>query len=252
MEKKKIVILTGAGVSKESGIPTFRDSKESLWNNHKIDDVATIEAWGKNPSLVIDFYNERRKNLKEVEPNEAHIQIARLQEKFDVEIITQNVDDLHERAGSKNILHLHGELTKAKSSGTHSDIKDIGYEDIKMGDLCSDGHQMRPMVVWFGEMVPGLQSAADKVYDADIVMVVGTSFTVYPAASLMTYAKSDTPIYIVDPSEPPLKALSEREYSNGIASTGDRKYSHYRHPATIGMKMLVDRLMADDFVLLPI
>lgn len=239
---KRITILTGAGVSKESGIETFRDSKDSLWNNHKIEDVATIEAWHKNPELVLDFYNQRRKQLETVEPNDAHKLIAKLEEKFHVDIITQNIDNLHERAGSKNILHLHGELTKAKSSGSDSETKDIGYGDIKIGDICSQGFQLRPMVIWFGESVPGLQRAADLVYDADIVIVIGTSFTVYPAASLMTYAKSNTPIYIIDPSGPPLYSLKEAGYKNDISRTSDGKYTHYKYPATVGMKMLFDEL----------
>ncbi len=247
MLKKRIAVLTGAGVSKESGIETFRDSKESLWNNYKIEDVATIEAWNKNPELVLDFYNQRRRQLEGVNPNDAHKKIAELQEKFDVHIITQNIDNLHERAGSKKILHLHGELTKAKSSkpGKESNVVDIGYSDIKMGDLCQEGLQLRPMVVWFGEGVPYLQPAADLVYDADIVIVIGTSFTVYPAASLMTYAKSDTPIYIIDPGASPLYSLKVAGYRNNISKTSDGKYTHYKHPATIGMQMLFDELMAE-------
>lgn len=244
---KKIVVLTGAGVSKESGIETFRDSKDSLWNNYKIEDVATIEAWGKNPELVLDFYNQRRRQLGEVEPNEAHKLLAKLQEKYHIDIVTQNIDNLHERAGSKNILHLHGELTKAKSEKNSSHIVDIEYGDIKMGELCPEGHQMRPLVVWFGEAVPGLQKAADMIYDADILIIIGTSFTVYPAASLMTYAKILTPIYLVDPSEPPLKVLGDSEYVDGVGRTGSGKYTHYRHPATVGMKMLFDKLMAEEY-----
>jgi NAD-dependent deacetylase len=236
---KKIVVLTGAGVSKESGIQTFRDSKESLWNNYKIEDVATIDAWRKNRELVLDFYNQRRSQLKEVEPNEAHFSISRLQESFDVEIVTQNVDNLHERAGSNKVLHLHGELTKVKSSLDEKLVYDW-HDDCNIGDKCEKGSQLRPHIIWFGEDVPKLQEAADLVYDADIVIVVGTSFTVYPAASLMEYSKSDTQVYIVDPMERPLYGFIDSTYVDGVGTFG--RYTHYRMPATVGMKMLEDKL----------
>ena len=243
---KKIVVLTGAGVSKESGIQTFRDSKESLWNNYKIEDVASIDAWRKNRELVLDFYNQRRSQLKEVEPNEAHFSISRLQESFDVEVVTQNVDNLHKRAGSNKVLHLHGELTKVRSSQDETLIYDW-HEDCNIGDKCEKGSQLRPHIVWFGENVPKLQEAADIVYDADIVIVVGTSFTVYPAASLMTYAKSTTPIFIIDPSEiPPLAAFNNAVYNEGVSTF--EKYTHYKLPATIGMKMLEDKLKSELYV----
>jgi NAD-dependent deacetylase len=242
---KKIVVLTGAGVSKESGIQTFRDSKESLWNNYKIEDVATIDAWRKNRELVLDFYNQRRSQLKEVEPNEAHFSISRLQESFDVEIVTQNVDNLHERAGSNKVLHLHGELTKVKSSLDEKLVYDW-HNDCNIGDKCEKGSQLRPHIIWFGEDVPKLQEAADLVYDADIVIVVGTSFTVYPAASLMEYSKSDTQVYIVDPMERPLYGFIDSTYVDGVGTFG--RYTHYRMPATVGMKMLEDKLKSELYV----
>lgn len=242
---KKIVILTGAGVSKESGIQTFRDSSESLWNNYKIEDVATIDAWRKNRELVLDFYNQRRSQLKEVEPNEAHFSISRLQESFDVEVITQNVDNLHERSGSNKVLHLHGELTKVRSSLDEKLVYDW-YDDCNIGDKCEKGSQLRPHIVWFGEDVPKLSEAADLVYDADIVIVIGTSFTVYPAASLMEYSKGDTEIYIVDPMERPLYGFIDSTYVDGVGKFG--RYTHYKMPATIGMKMLEDKLKKELYV----
>jgi len=242
---KKIVVLTGAGVSKESGIETFRDSKESLWNNYKIEDVATINAWRKNRELVLDFYNQRRSQLKEVEPNEAHFSISRLQESFDVDVVTQNVDNLHERAGSNKVLHLHGELTKVRSSLDETLVYDW-HEDCNIGDKCEKGSQLRPHIVWFGEMVPKLSEAADLVYDADIVIVVGTSFTVYPAASLMEHSKGDTKIYIVDPMERPLYGFIDSTYVDGVGTFG--RFTHYRLPATVGMKMLEDKLKSELYV----
>ena len=238
-------MLTGAGVSKESGIETFRDSSESLWNNYKIEDVATIDAWKKNRELVLDFYNQRRSQLKEVEPNEAHFSISRLQEFFDVELITQNVDNLHERAGSNKVLHLHGELTKVRSSLDEKLVYDW-HDDCNIGDKCEKGSQLRPHIVWFGEDVPKLSEAADLVYDADIVIVVGTSFTVYPAASLMEYSKSDTQVYIVDPMERPLYGFIDSTYVDGVGTFG--RYTHYRMPATVGMKMLEDKLKSELYV----
>ena len=242
---KNIVVLSGAGVSQESGIQTFRDSSESLWYNYKIEDVATIDAWRKNRELVLDFYNQRRSQLKEVEPNEAHFSISRLQDSFDVEVITQNVDNLHERAGSNKVLHLHGELTKVRSSLDEKLVYDW-HNDCNIGDKCEKGSQLRPHIVWFGEDVPKLSEAADLVYDADIVIVIGTSFTVYPAASLMEYSKSDTEIYIVDPMERPLYGFIDSTYVDGVGKFG--RYTHYRLPATIGMKMLEDKLKTELYV----
>lgn len=196
---KKIVVLTGAGISAESGISTFRDAN-GLWENHDIMEVASIDGWHKNPSLVLEFYNQRRKQLKEVSPNEAHHYLKYLEEDFEVVVVTQNVDDLHEKAENKNIIHLHGELLKARSENNEELIYDW-HEDINLGDLADDGSQLRPHIVWFGEMVPLLENAAKEVESADILLIIGTSLQVYPAASLMHYLKDDRPIYLIDPNE---------------------------------------------------
>lgn len=197
-KRKRLVILSGAGLDEESGISTFRDSS-GLWENHKIEDVATPEGWLNNPALVLKFYNERRQQLKTVKPNEAHKIIAKLEKHFDVFNITQNVSDLLERGGSTNVLHLHGELTKARSSGNANTIKDIGYEDMQLGDLCEDGFPIRPHIVWFKEPVPLIHKAEDIVCDADIFLIIGTSLQVYPAAGLVIYTDKNIPIYIIDP-----------------------------------------------------
>ncbi len=195
--KQKIVVLTGAGVSAESGIKTFRDSN-GLWENHDIMEVASPMGWEKNQELVLNFYNQRRKQLQEVEPNAAHISLVELEKQFDVVIVTQNIDDLHERAGSTNIIHLHGELLKARST------KDprLTYnwkEDIHIGDTCELGSQLRPHIVWFGEEVPELGRAAYEIQDADIVVIIGTSMQVYPAAGLVGVAPPAAHIYYIDP-----------------------------------------------------
>lgn len=195
---KKIVFLTGAGISAESGIKTFRDS-DGLWENHNVMDVASIEGWKRNQPLVLDFYNQRRRQLKNVLPNAAHFFLAEMESVFEVTIITQNVDDLHERAGSTSVLHLHGELTKACDEYKQTVI-DIGYKDIHIGDTINDT-QSRPFIVWFGEAVPIFDYAVKIVQQADIVVVIGTSLQVYPAAGLVCYASSDIPIYLVDPNE---------------------------------------------------
>lgn len=226
---KKIVILTGAGISKESGISTFRDS-DGLWKNHSIDDVATPKGWLMNPELVLEFYNERRRQLKDVEPNEAHKQLVRLEEQFDVHVVTQNVDNLHERAGSKNVLHLHGELTKAKSSGNDDYVRDIGYEDIKIGDVCDQGFQMRPQVVWFNESVPNIIQAEALAMKADIFIVIGTSLQVYPAAGLHNLTSWGTPVYLIDPNE--MKIFAKGKYVTVI-----------KKPATEGVTELVNQLL---------
>ena len=205
---KTITILTGAGISQESGIKTFRDSN-GLWENHNVEDVASPKGWLMDQELVLKFYNERRRQLAEVEPNEAHKQLVRLEEKYIVNIITQNVDDLHERAGSKRILHLHGQLTQAKSSGNDQSVKDIGYEDIKLGDLCEEGFQIRPNIVWFGESVPMIMTAEGLSYDSDIFIIIGTSLVVYPAAGLVGKTKPETTIYVVDPNETPIVGRKE-------------------------------------------
>lgn len=195
---KRIVILTGAGMSAESGISTFRDNG-GLWRTHRMEDLATPEAWVRNPELVLEFYNERRKKLFEVEPNAGHRALAKLEQKYDVQIITQNVDDLHERAGSQHVLHLHGELSKAASTIDPDLVYDIGDKPIKMGDCCEKGSQLRPYVVWFGEPVPMIREAAGLSSQADIFIVIGTSMIVYPAASLIHYVAADVPKYYVDP-----------------------------------------------------
>lgn len=199
MRKKKIVGLTGAGISAESGISTFRDS-DGLWENHSIEEVATPEGWDNNMELVLDFYNQRRKQLTEVEPNAAHKALADLQQAYDVQIITQNVDDLHERAGSQKVLHLHGELTKVRSTINPDLIYDLEGWELKKGDKCELGSQLRPHIVWFGEAVPAIEKAAELCTQADIAIIIGTSLVVYPAADLMNYfPKSALPIHYIDP-----------------------------------------------------
>lgn len=199
MDNKKVVVLSGAGISAESGIKTFRDS-DGLWENHNVNDVATPQAWKRNPELVQQFYNERRKQLSEVKPNDAHYALVKLEEKYDVQVITQNVDDLHERAGSSKVLHLHGELKKARSTKDENLIYDIKGWELKMGDLCEKGSQLRPHIVWFGEAVPMIDTAALLSSKADIFIVVGTSLNVYPAAGLVDFVVKGNPIYLIDPN----------------------------------------------------
>jgi len=195
---QKLVVLTGAGISAESGISTFRDAG-GLWEQHRIEDVATPEAWMRNPELVLRFYNQRRQKLHDVEPNAGHRALADLEKHFDVQIITQNVDDLHERAGSTRVLHLHGELRKVRSE-RYADLIYNWDGDLEIGDCCEQGAQLRPHIVWFGEHVPMLQPAAEIAAEADVFLIVGTSLQVYPAASLMIYAQRHIPFYYVDPS----------------------------------------------------
>jgi NAD-dependent deacetylase len=195
---KKLVILTGAGMSAESGIKTFRDSG-GLWEQYKVEDVASIEAWYRNPDLVQRFYNERRRQLANAVPNAGHTGLVELEKLFDVHIITQNVDDLHERAGSKSVLHLHGLLTQARSSKNPDQIIDIGYRDIQMGEKAPDGSPLRPNIVWFGEAVPAMEEAADIASQADIFAVTGTSLNVYPAAGLIHYVPAGIPVFLIDP-----------------------------------------------------
>ena len=194
---KKVVVLSGAGISAESGISTFRDAG-GLWEGHDVMKVASPEGWRNNPALVLDFYNKRRKQLFEVQPNKAHFIVAELEADFEVTVITQNVDDLHERAGSTNVLHLHGELLKARSIYNTLDIIDF-TGDINLGDLHTDGHQLRPHIVWFGEAVPAIELAVPLVEAADYVIVIGTSLQVYPAAGLLDFAKPDAPVFYIDP-----------------------------------------------------
>jgi len=194
---KHIVVLTGAGISAESGIKTFRDV-DGLWEGHDVMQVASPEGFRANPELVLEFYNQRRKQLLTVKPNRAHYDLASLDQDFKTSIITQNIDDLHERAGSKNVIHLHGELLKARSTGNSSDVFDC-KTDIHKGDLCQNGHQIRPHIVWFGEDVPMIETAMEICKTADILIIIGTSMQVYPAASLMHYVPKNTPIFFIDP-----------------------------------------------------
>ena len=206
MNKKKIVVLTGAGVSAESGIKTFRDS-DGLWENYRVEEVATYDAWLSNPSLVLDFYNQRRRQLATAQPNKAHYALVSLEQKFDVQIITQNVDDLHERAGSTNVLHLHGELVKARSTIDKDLVYAIGYKDINSGDCCEKGHQLRPHIVWFGEAVPMIERAARITSEADILLIIGTSLMVYPAAGLLHYAPPKSRKFAIDPKSLPVERI---------------------------------------------
>lgn len=204
MDKQaRVVILSGAGISAESGIRTFRGA-DGLWEDHRIEDVASPLGWAKNKQLVLRFYNERRKQIRKAEPNAAHRALVELERAYQVDVITQNIDDLHERAGSSHILHLHGEIMKARSSGNDRHIVDLGDRDIDVGDLCPQQHQMRPHIVWFGEAVPMLEQAALLVQQADIIIIVGTSMNVYPAAGLINYAQRHAQIIAVDPNEIPL------------------------------------------------
>ena len=198
--KKKLVVLSGAGISAESGISTFR-GVGGLWEGYDVRDVATPEAWVKDQELVLRFYNERRRGIAAVQPNAAHQILAELQDSLDVKIITQNIDNLHEQAGSRDVMHLHGEITKACSSIGKKHIRDIGFEDINLGDKCPDGHQLRPFIVWFGEDVPLIPAAAAEVTTANIVLVIGTSLEVYPAAGLVNFAPGDVPVFVIDPNE---------------------------------------------------
>ncbi|MGB8193587.1 MAG: NAD-dependent deacylase [Chitinophagaceae bacterium] len=226
MAKKKLVVLTGAGISAESGLKTFRDS-DGLWEGYDIEDVATPRAWKKNPQLVLEFYNYRRKNVLDAEPNAAHYGLAELENDYDVHIITQNIDDLHERAGSTKVLHLHGEIFKMRSEADEELIYDI-RSDIKMGDLADDGAQLRPAIVWFEEPVPAIVNAISVAQSAEIFVVVGTSLVVYPAAGLVNYAAREIPKFIIDKKIP---------YSSGLYNL-----SAIEKPATEGVKDLIERL----------
>ena len=207
---KKLVILTGAGVSAESGFATFRDTG-GLWEQYDVNDVASIEGWYRNRKLVLDFYNQRRAQLKDARPNEAHLAMARLEKDYKVSVITQNVDNLHERAGSTYVLHLHGELTKVRPENglydrteSEAEVIDVGYRPVHLGDLAPNGSQLRPHIVFFGEAVPNIEKAIDLVYRADVLLIVGSSLQVYPAAGLYRYAPNGCPIYVIDPKPVPL------------------------------------------------
>ena len=227
---KKIIVLSGAGISAESGISTFRDSG-GLWEQHRVEDVATYEGWLRNQKLVLDFYNQRRKQLYEVTPNAGHYELVRLEQKYDVHIITQNVDDLHERAGSKNILHLHGELKKARSTVNDRYIVEINGWELNEGMLCPQGGQLRPHIVWFGEAVPMIEPAIELCLQADCLIVVGTSLNVYPAAGLINYIPPHTPVYLVDPND-------VQTYASNV--------TYIKEPASTGLKKVADRLIAND------
>ena len=233
MKMKKIAVLTGAGVSAESGFATFRDSG-GLWEKYDVNEVASIEGWYRNRGLVLDFYNERRKQLKDARPNAAHIAIADLENDFDVQVITQNVDNLHEKAGSTRVLHLHGELTKVRpedglyeSTYRTDEVIDIGYDEVHLGDKAPNGEQLRPHIVFFGEAVPNIEKAIDIVEKADILLIVGTSMQVYPAAGLYRYAGNNVPIYVIDPQDVPVH---------------DPRITHIKDVATKGMKKFVELL----------
>lgn len=220
---KKIVVLTGAGMSAESGLKTFRDSG-GLWEEYDVTVVASIDGWRQDPELVLKFYNERRKQLENAQPNAAHKALAKLEEKYDVRIITQNVDNLHERAGSKHVLHLHGLLTQARSSIDVNLVYDIGYKEIHIGDLCEKGSQLRPNIVWFGEAVPLITTAAEICSDADIFVVIGTSLVVYPAAGLIDEVPKDATVIVIDPVKPQLyRSFKEIYFIEETASNGADK-----------------------------
>jgi NAD-dependent deacetylase len=197
---KKLVVLTGSGISSESGLKTFRDSG-GLWENYDVMEVASFAGWTKNMELVLTFYNERRAQLKTAKPNKAHKGLVDLEDNFDVQIITQNVDNLHEKAGSRKVLHLHGILTRARSTGDPALLYDIGYDPIMPGDKCEKGFQLRPDIVWFGEAVPAIEEAAAVTAEADIFVVIGTSMVVYPAAGLIDYVPKTAPVFLIDPND---------------------------------------------------
>jgi len=216
---KKLVVLTGAGMSAESGIKTFRDSG-GLWEEYRVEEVASIEGWYRNPGLVQKFYNERRRQLESAVSNEGHKGLAALEKDFDVHIITQNVDNLHERAGSTKVLHLHGQLTQARSSSNPNLIIDIGYRDIMPGEKASDGTPLRPNIVWFGEAVPAMEAAAEIASQADLFAVIGTSLNVYPAAGLIQYIPVETPVFLIDPKPVNMYSPHKTVYIAEGAGTG--------------------------------
>ena len=234
--KKHIVVLTGAGVSAESGISTFRDNG-GLWDKFDPKVVASIDGWHRDKALLLDFYNIRRKELAGVKPNAAHLAIAALEEKFNVDVITQNVDNLHERAGSTRVLHLHGELTKVRPEGCCNDedgfsektVFDIGYGEIHLGDTAPNGQQLRPHIVWFGEPVPKIGKAIDIVSEADVLLIVGSSLSVYPAAGLYRYAPYEAPVYLIDPAD---------------VNVRDKRIRHIREVASKGMEEFIKKMIS--------
>lgn len=221
--KKNLVIFSGAGISAESGLKTFRDSG-GLWEEFRIEDVATPEAWAKDQSLVTQFYNLRRKQVMDSKPNDAHRIIADLESKFNVQIITQNIDDLHERAGSQNVLHLHGEIMKVRSTSHPDLIYPIDRWEIKIGDRCDKGSQLRPHIVWFGEMVPEMDNAIAVAEKADLFVVIGTSLNVYPAAGILNYVPPKAPKWLVDPGDFSLDYVSNLKHIKKVASDGMREF----------------------------
>lgn len=223
--KTHIVVLTGAGMSAESGINTFRDA-DGLWEGHDVMEVASPQGFKNNPELVLDFYNQRRRQLKEVKPHVAHLALAELEKNYTISIVTQNVDDLHERAGSTNVLHLHGELRKIRSTGNPSKIKEW-RDDINLGDLCENGYQLRPHIVWFGEDVPMIEKAVSICETADTLIIIGTSMQVYPAASLMNFVRSNIPIYYIDPNP---------------AMVNNSHITVIKEKASVGMQILLQKL----------
>ncbi len=228
MNMKHLVVLTGAGMSSESGIKTFRDSG-GLWEEYNVADVATPEAWYSNMELVLRFYNERRRQLKDARPNAGHTGLAALENQFEVDIITQNIDNLHERAGSTRVLHLHGELTKARSTENPSLLYNIGYKDINPGDRCDEGSQLRPHIVWFGEEVPMMEQAITIARQADIFVVIGTSLNVYPAAGLLDFIPPKASIFVIDPNNVPLP--------------GTRNVQIIRKKASLGVALVTETLV---------
>lgn len=224
--KKKLVVFSGAGISAESGVETFRDSN-GLWENHRVEDVASPEGFERNPQMVLDFYNARRRQLNEVTPNKAHLILAELEDVFEVNIITQNVDDLHERAGSTKIIHLHGELKKARPVKSESNI--ISWEgDLNLGDLNFEGIQLRPHIVWFGEMVPEMDKAIDLCSKADLFLVIGTSMSVYPAAGLIHYIPANCKVFVIDPS---------------LQNTYTETDNYFKTSATHGMELFKEMIL---------
>ena len=219
---KKVVVLTGAGISAESGIPTFRDAN-GLWEGHDVMEVASPEGWHKNPELVLEFYNQRRKAALDVKPNRGHQILAELESHFDVTIVTQNIDNLHERAGSSRVVHLHGEIFKCRSTKDENLIYDMKGWELNLGDLCDKGAQLRPHIVWFGEMVPMMGTAARLAMEAEIFLVVGTSLLVYPAAGLIDYVDDQVPKFIVDPKLPEVRSRENLYLYQEKASTGMEK-----------------------------
>lgn len=219
---QKVVVLTGAGISAESGIPTFRDAN-GLWEGHDVMEVASPQGWKKNPELVLHFYNERRKAALKAEPNPGHRALAAMEKDFDVTIITQNVDNLHEKAGSTNVIHLHGQLFQCRSSVDENLIYEMDGWELRMGDLCEKGSQLRPNIVWFGELVPMMEVAAEEVYKADIFLVVGTSLVVYPAAGLINLVADEVPKFVIDPKLPVVAQRPNLHLLEERASTGVEK-----------------------------